>query len=134
MNHRTIKNKFFPLLIPFLLFGCTDNWLDIELTQSCYDEYETTGFITEQKATVVSDNSNPIFLRVKESSEYSYNIWPCNLPAQFQQEGLRVVFSAEIKALPTSEPIDTLDDGTIQYITWDYAGIPACLTSLQVKE
>jgi len=137
MTHKKLLPYFTSrlfLLIFFLIStnSCSDDWSDIELTTSCYNEFETSGIITDQKATVASDNSNPIFLLIEEESEY-YFVWPCNLPLQFQQEGLEVIFSAELKALPTSEPIDTLEDGTIQYNTWDYLGIPACLTSLQIK-
>lgn len=131
---KTLQKFFVVILFCLSLFqACQEDWSEVEINGNCYDEYETIDFIEEQKAIIFSDNSEPVYLKIEFDKEQYQIIWPCNLPTAYQKEGIEVIFSAEIKALPTSEPIDTLENGTIQYITWDYAGIPVTLTSLRIR-
>lgn len=136
MNSKTLRNLFFILFCILLLSGCEEEeWTTKNIEGSCWEEYPTNQVITEKSGQIISmaaENDTHLILIVEE--DFEYYAMPCNLPSAFQKDGLMVKFDAEFKQLPTSEPIDTLADGTIQYITWDYIGTPCCLTALEVKE
>lgn len=119
------------MLIP----ACTDEYIDAELTSSCFDQFPTVGYYTGQHGVIqgASIKDLPNMILIGDLKKNGYYVFPCNLPAKYQMNGTEVIFDAEIKEIPT-ERCDTLTDGTVVCNPLDIGGVPVKLTALKVKE
>ncbi len=111
-----MKSKFLKLFVIILCFvsintGCEkENWTEVDLSNfNCGANSNTVNTYTDVRGTIstIPDVSeSPIFIRL-ESPDYEKSgeyILPCNLPQEYEREGLEIIFCGELK-----ETIDYVD-------------------------
>ncbi len=96
-------SRYFPVLIIVLIFvSCTCNKKTLgsdqttHLKQNCYDERENESKLENAKGKVIV-LMETYFIETENS-----RLQPCELPQEFQKDGLKVTFSGDVKKiLPT---------------------------------
>lgn len=131
MKSKIFKLSQLVLLILFLGASCQkDEWEEVVLKDnSCSDVIGILGSFSDYSGTVRNmftvTGTNTFFIIVNDpetTTERRY--MPCNLPAQYQEEGLRIIFSGEILNLK-----DWVDGETQA----SFIGTPVKLTNAKIK-
>lgn len=73
---------------------------DTLLLNDCYPDRATTGKIERQEGEIIQ--LDPVNLGIQPNGSPSL-LLPCNLPAAFQQSGLKIVFSGLLKEIKPTE-------------------------------
>ena len=122
------------IILTVLLFGC-EKWNAVELSTGCFDEFPTSGFLygQEGKVQAVTENDQANLVIVRKPDGVSSLFFPCNLPPEYQKQGLEIKFDAEIKNIP-DQICDTITPDSIHCISIDILGTPVTFTSLEVKD
>ncbi len=135
MKPKILKLSLVILLFLFIGIGCDKNdWSEVELSNfSCDENSKTVDSYIEIRGTISSIpeiHEEPIFIYVEspdvgKSGEY---ILPCNLPQEYNKEGLEVIFSGELKEIIDHvETNDSISSPVVLAQT-------IVLTNLQIKD
>ncbi len=132
-----MKNRilFCTIIILSFLFASCNKYTDVKLSTGCFDEFPTTDYLSGQhgkiQAATNDDQANLIIIDNPDKTDRI--IFACNLPPEYQRQGLEIIFDAEIKDIPDMI-CDTISVDSVHCISIDILGTPVHLTALKVKD